>query len=170
MQYRTLGRTGAQLSVIGFGGIVVNGGSPAEADQRVARAVERGVTYFDVAPSYGNGEAEELKAFETAGFLGSDYGPFRVPDPSQAVQTGQDGPFVFVVTEKETAEQRPVTTGQRVGDDMVVQSGVMPGERVVTEGQLRLEQGTRVQLADANGAPAGGRNGRGGRGRRGSAQ
>jgi aryl-alcohol dehydrogenase-like predicted oxidoreductase len=59
MQYRTLGRTGAQLSVIGFGGIVVNGGSQADADRLVARAVERGVTYFDVAPSYGNGESEE---------------------------------------------------------------------------------------------------------------
>jgi aryl-alcohol dehydrogenase-like predicted oxidoreductase len=59
MQYRTLGRTGAQLSVIGFGGIVVNGGSQADANRLVARAVERGVTYFDVAPSYGNGESEE---------------------------------------------------------------------------------------------------------------
>jgi multidrug efflux system membrane fusion protein len=88
--------------------------------------------------------------------------PHATVVPQQAVQTGQDGPFVFVVTEKQTAEQRPVTTGQRVGDDMVVQSGLMPGERVVTEGQLRLEQGTRVQLADANGAPSGGRNGRGG--------
>ncbi len=37
-------------------------------------------------PYEGNGEAEELKAFETGGFLGSEYGPFRVPDPSQAVQ------------------------------------------------------------------------------------
>jgi aryl-alcohol dehydrogenase-like predicted oxidoreductase len=59
MQYRTLGRTGARLSVIGFGGIVVNGGSQAEADRLVADAVERGVTYFDVAPSYGNGESEQ---------------------------------------------------------------------------------------------------------------
>jgi multidrug efflux system membrane fusion protein len=94
--------------------------------------------------------------------------PHATVVPQQAVQTGQDGPFVFVVTDKQTAEQRPVTTGQRVGDDMVVQSGVMPGERVVTEGQLRLEQGTRVQLADANGTPVAGRTGRGGgAGRRG---
>lgn len=58
MQYRTLGRTGAQLSVIGFGGIVVTQVDQSEANRHVARAVERGVTYFDVAPSYGNGEAE----------------------------------------------------------------------------------------------------------------
>jgi aryl-alcohol dehydrogenase-like predicted oxidoreductase len=59
MQYRTLGRTGAELSVIGFGGIVVMGMEQPEANRAVASVVERGVTYFDVAPSYGNGEAEE---------------------------------------------------------------------------------------------------------------
>ncbi|HEY1304760.1 MAG TPA: efflux RND transporter periplasmic adaptor subunit [Vicinamibacterales bacterium] len=88
--------------------------------------------------------------------------------PQEAMQIGQDGAFVFVVTDKSTVEQRPITAGQRVGDDVVVQKGIEPGERVVTEGQLRLEQGTRVQIGDANGTPAaGGREGRGGRGGRG---
>lgn len=42
--------------------------------------------FIDVGQSYeGNGEAEELKAFQTAGFLGSEFGPFRIPDPNQAV-------------------------------------------------------------------------------------
>ena len=59
MQYRTLGRTGARLSVIGYGGILCTQVEQAQADRHVASAVERGVTYFDVAPSYGNGEAEE---------------------------------------------------------------------------------------------------------------
>ena len=88
--------------------------------------------------------------------------------PQQALQTGQDGQFVFVVTDKSTVEQRAVTVGQRVGDDVVIQTGLMPGETVVTEGQLRLEQGTRVQIADANGAQRGGagRDGRGRGGRR----
>ena len=93
--------------------------------------------------------------------------------PQQALQTGQDGQFVFVVLDNRTVEQRPVTVAQRVGDDVVIQQGVMPGETVVTDGQLRLEQGTRVQVADANGlVPAGGGlqgrgngNRRGGRGR-----
>ncbi len=85
--------------------------------------------------------------------------------PQQALQTGQDGQFVFVVGDDMTVEQRPVTVAQRVGDDIVVMTGLTPGETVVTDGQLRLEQGTHVQLADANGlAPAvGGREGRGGR-------
>jgi hypothetical protein len=55
---------------------------------------------------------------------------------------------------------------QRVGDDVVIKSGLQPGETVVTDGQLRLEQGTRVQLADANGLVPAGREGRGGRGGR----
>jgi multidrug efflux system membrane fusion protein len=90
--------------------------------------------------------------------------------PQQALQTGQDGQFVFVLQDNMTVEQRPVMVAQRVGDDVVIQSGLQPGETVVTDGQLRLEQGTKVQLADANGlAPAGreGRGGRGGGGRRG---
>jgi aryl-alcohol dehydrogenase-like predicted oxidoreductase len=48
-----------QLSIVGLGGIVVVGQEQAEANREVARAVDRGVNYFDVAPSYGRGEAEE---------------------------------------------------------------------------------------------------------------
>jgi multidrug efflux system membrane fusion protein len=51
-----------------------------------------------------------------------------------------------------------------MGDDVVVEKGLKPGETVVTEGQLRLEQGTRVQTGgDGAGGGRGGR-GRGGRG------
>ncbi|MHB1006256.1 MAG: aldo/keto reductase [Chloroflexota bacterium] len=59
MQYRELGRTGQKLSVIGCGGMLVVGVGQVEANRLIASAVERGVTYFDVAPAYGNGEAEE---------------------------------------------------------------------------------------------------------------
>jgi multidrug efflux system membrane fusion protein len=84
--------------------------------------------------------------------------------PSQAVQTGQDGQFVFVVTPDATVEQRAVTTGERLEQDVVIQSGLQPGETVVTEGQLRLEPGSRVQLGEGRGGPAGAAPG-GGRGR-----
>ncbi len=56
---RNYGATRVQLSVIGFGGIVVMGMQQERANRTVAEAFERGVNYFDVAPSYGNGEAEE---------------------------------------------------------------------------------------------------------------
>lgn len=52
-------RDNVKLSVIGFGGIVVMGMEQKDADRTVAEAYERGINYFDVAPSYGKGEAEE---------------------------------------------------------------------------------------------------------------
>jgi len=53
---RTLGKTGEQLSLIAFGGIVVMNETTGEASNIVAEAVDRGVNYFDVAPSYGNAQ------------------------------------------------------------------------------------------------------------------
>jgi len=88
--------------------------------------------------------------------------PHAIVVPSQAVQTGQDGQYVFVVKEDSTVEQRPIVTAQRVNDDIVIDKGLKIGETVVTEGQLRLEPGARV-TTDLN-APAGGGRGRGNRG------
>jgi aryl-alcohol dehydrogenase-like predicted oxidoreductase len=56
MQYRTLGRTGIKASAVAFGGIVVKDMPQAEAGGVVAAAVDRGVNYFDVAPSYGDAQ------------------------------------------------------------------------------------------------------------------
>jgi aryl-alcohol dehydrogenase-like predicted oxidoreductase len=56
LERRGLGRTGEKLSMIGFGGIVVMNATAAEAKQRVQQAIDAGVNYFDVAPSYGNAE------------------------------------------------------------------------------------------------------------------
>lgn len=89
---------------------------------------------------------------------------------SEAVQTGQDGPFVFVVKPDFTVEQRAVTIAQRVNDDVVIGQGLKPGETIVTEGQLRLEPGSRVQPPGAAGGERSGPRGGGGRGgRRGGA-
>ncbi|MBL7113548.1 MAG: aldo/keto reductase, partial [Bacteroidales bacterium] len=53
---RPLGQTGEKLSIIGFGGIVVNEIPQADANNYVSEAVDHGVNYFDVAPSYGIAE------------------------------------------------------------------------------------------------------------------
>ncbi len=53
---RTLGKTGEKLSMIGFGGIVVMDENPDAASNIVAEAVDRGINYFDIAPSYGNAQ------------------------------------------------------------------------------------------------------------------
>ena len=56
LERRSLGRTGERLSIIGFGGIVVMNATTEQAAARVKQAIEAGVNYFDVAPSYGNAE------------------------------------------------------------------------------------------------------------------
>jgi len=66
--------------------------------------------------------------------------------PNEAVQTGQNGSFVYVVKQDRTVESRNVVTGARVGQDMVVDKGLQAGETVVTEGQLRLAPGSRIVL------------------------
>jgi multidrug efflux system membrane fusion protein len=88
--------------------------------------------------------------------------PHALVLPNQAVQTGQDGQFVFLV-KGDVVDQQPVTVGQRVGEDVVIEKGLQPGQTVVTEGQLRLEAGTRIQTGGGAGGARGG-SGRGGRG------
>jgi predicted aldo/keto reductase-like oxidoreductase len=56
LEKRALGKTGEKLSIIGFGGIVVMNATAEQAAQRVKEAIDAGVNYFDVAPSYGNAE------------------------------------------------------------------------------------------------------------------
>src|SRR5215472_13237155 len=63
MQLRVFGRTGLQVSVLGFGCGAVGGlmvrGDPADQERTVARAIAAGVNYFDTAVQYGNGESEK---------------------------------------------------------------------------------------------------------------
>ncbi len=75
--------------------------------------------------------------------------------PSQAVQTGQKGQYVFVINPDKTAEQRIVKVDRTVGNETVIASGVKPGEQVVTDGQLRLApKGTKVEVRTASGTPS----------------
>jgi len=64
LEKRSLGRTGEMLSVIGFGGIVVMNATPSEASERVRKAIDAGINYFDVAPSYGDAEVKLGPALE----------------------------------------------------------------------------------------------------------
>ena len=66
--------------------------------------------------------------------------------PKEAIQTGQKGDYVFVVKADNTVESRPVTKGAPWGNDIVVTYGLTAGERVVTDGQLRLAPGARVTI------------------------
>lgn len=66
---RPLGKTGEQLSIVGLGGLSIMQGTQKEADELVAEAAGRGVNYFDVAPAYGKGKAEQM--------MGSALKPYR---------------------------------------------------------------------------------------------
>ena len=72
--------------------------------------------------------------------------PNAVVIPSQAIQTGQQGPYVFVIKPDLTVDARTVAVERTVGPDAVIQTGLTPGERVVADGQVRLVPGARVEI------------------------
>jgi multidrug efflux system membrane fusion protein len=80
--------------------------------------------------------------------------PGAVVVPSQAVQTGQAGQYVYVVKSDLTVESRPVKVSRTYGKMTIVSAGVAPGERIVTDGQLRLAPGTKVEIKEAEGKPS----------------
>ncbi len=69
--------------------------------------------------------------------------------PATAPQMSNQGQFVYVVKDDSTAELRPVKTGQRQGDLVVVEQGLRPGERVVVAGQLGVTPGGKVRELSA---------------------
>jgi multidrug efflux system membrane fusion protein len=66
--------------------------------------------------------------------------------PAVAVMTGQQGTYVFIVQPDSTASMRKVTVEREAGDVAVISGDVKPGEQVVTDGQMLLRQGARVQI------------------------
>jgi multidrug efflux system membrane fusion protein len=68
--------------------------------------------------------------------------------PAEAIQVGQQGQYVFVVAADQSAEVRQVVPGDRIGSEIVVTQGLSPGERVVTDGQIRLAPGLKVEIKD----------------------
>jgi aryl-alcohol dehydrogenase-like predicted oxidoreductase len=78
IEKRSLGRTGEMLSMIGFGGIIVRDATPDDAAKLVKLAIDYGINYFDVAPSYGDAEIK----------LGPALEPYR-KDVFLACKTGQ---------------------------------------------------------------------------------
>ena len=87
--------------------------------------------------------------------------------PTQAVQIGQDKSFVYVVKADGTAEMRTVKTGTAMDTMTVIEEGLQPGEQVVTDGQLRIVPGAKVQVKapGQGGRGAGGGEGQGSGGR-----
>jgi multidrug efflux system membrane fusion protein len=70
--------------------------------------------------------------------------PDAIVIPSQAIQTGQKGTFVFVVKADGTVEDRPITIDRPINSETVVAKGLAKGETVVVDGQLRLVPGSKI--------------------------
>jgi multidrug efflux system membrane fusion protein len=84
--------------------------------------------------------------------------PQAVVAPGRAIQTGPKGLFVWVVGEGGSVEMRTVQPGEVTGEDVVIDQGLKPGEKVVTDGQLTLYPGAKAfeaQAAGKGGAGAG---------------
>jgi membrane fusion protein, multidrug efflux system len=70
--------------------------------------------------------------------------PNAIVVPTTAVQTGPQGQYIFTVKPDNTVDLRPVTVGRAAGTETVITEGVVPGETIVTDGQLRLVPGSRI--------------------------
>ena len=80
--------------------------------------------------------------------------PNAIVVPSQAIETGQEGQYIFVVKEDLSVESRPVVAGRSMNNETVVKKGLNPNEKVVTDGQLRLYPGAKVEIKTSDSATA----------------
>lgn len=72
--------------------------------------------------------------------------PKAIVVPTPAVQTGQQGQFVYVLNSDQTVDIRPVVVGVAVGNETVIEQGLNPGEKIVTDGQFNLRPKAKVQV------------------------
>jgi multidrug efflux system membrane fusion protein len=80
--------------------------------------------------------------------------PNAIVVPTQAIQTGQEGQYVFVVKTDLTVESRHVVAGRSASSETVIQKGLQAGEKVVTDGQLLLYPGARVEIKSTDSSAA----------------
>lgn len=138
------------------GSVVVH----AEAPNQAARDTGR-VSFIDNLIDRATGTIRVKGTFDNRGrhlwpgqFVNVTVTLTTVPDaitvPSVAVQNGPQGQFVYVVTQEKAVEMRPITIERTRGDQTVIASGVVAGETVVTDGQLRLTPGSKVAIKTAD--------------------
>ena len=75
--------------------------------------------------------------------------------PASVVQRGPEGAFAFVIKEDQSVDMRPVKVAQMEQGEALIEEGLRPGERVVVDGQYKLQKGSRVKTADSGSPGAG---------------
>jgi multidrug efflux system membrane fusion protein len=148
----------------------VGGKMPVRAVAEEGGAPQTGsLTFFDNAVDMTTGTIRLKANFPNGGHtlwpgqfvrvtLELDKRANTVVVPSLAIQSGQEGSFVYIVKDQKV-DIRKVVAGQRIDQDTVVEKGLEPGETVVTEGTLRLFPGAKVQVREPNATPGGGQRG-----------
>jgi membrane fusion protein, multidrug efflux system len=79
--------------------------------------------------------------------------PNAITVPQRAVLEGPQGKFVYVVNDKTQAEPRAVEAGEWSGEDWIITKGLNAGDRVITDGVMKLGPGAPVRIAEAGQKP-----------------
>ena len=139
------------------GGVAIGATPPSDASARptgrvtfIDNAVDPTTGTIKVKGSFSNGNHVLWPGQFVNVVLTLSEDPNAIVAPTAAVQTGQDGPYVFVVKTDQSAELRPVHVGRTVGDETIVTDGLQPDEVVVTDGHLRLTPGAKVTIRNAS--------------------
>ena len=114
----------------------------------VDNAIDTTTGTVQLKAEFSNGRGQLWPGQFVTVSLQFDVQPDALLVPSAAVQTGQQGSYVFVVDTASHAAMRPVSTGRPVGNAIVVTQGLSAGERVVTDGQSRLGPGAHVSITN----------------------
>jgi membrane fusion protein, multidrug efflux system len=134
-------------------------GSAAQKIQGVLSFVDNAIK-----PATGTLEVKATMPNEDLSLWPGQYGevaltlttqPNALVVPATAVQTGQNGQYVFVVKDDSSVDLRNVELERTVGNEAIIRQGLKVGEVVVTDGQLRLVPGSRVEIKPPVGLPAG---------------
>jgi aryl-alcohol dehydrogenase-like predicted oxidoreductase len=154
MDYRTLGRTGLRVPILGFGcgnvgGLIIRG-TAAERERAVARALELGITYFDTAPSYGDGQSEQnlgqaIRALKADVAVGTKFrlAPTDLADAPRAIARSLDASLrrlalgrvdVLHLHNPVTLDRRPGSVSAKDLLDVIVAAG----RKVVEQGKARF--------------------------------
>jgi membrane fusion protein, multidrug efflux system len=128
-----------------------NGGKPSQGQLTfINNTVDSSTGTIMLKATFPNGDRRLWPGQFVSLTLDLTVQPHATVVPSQAVQTGQQGKYIFVVKPDLTTEIRSVEVGNTVGGVTVIEQGIKPGETVVTNGQLRLYPGAKVSVKNTS--------------------
>ena len=143
-------RKGSATAALGVA-VSVAGAAPGTDPRRgelsfIDNAIDGGSGTIALKATFPNGDAALWPGQFVQVVLTLSQLENAVVAPSTAIQTGQDGDYVYVIASGGAVESRPVELGPVAGDKTVIRTGLAVGETVVTEGQLRLFPGAKVEV------------------------